>query len=54
MDSLEQDDVDYDEEPSEHSPPRHRGTGMMGADRFPIEEETGVSGPFDGWDAEDD
>ena len=54
MDSLEADDVDYDEEPSEHSPPRRRRIGVTGTDRFPFEAETDAYGPFDGGDAEDD
>jgi len=53
MDSLEADDVDYDEEPSEHSPPRRRGMGVMETERFPFEEETGAYGPSDGLDADD-
>ena len=49
MDSLTDDDVDYDEEPSEHAPPRHSTHGAMVPDNFPIEEETGTYGPIHRW-----
>lgn len=54
MDALDVEDVDYDEEPSEHSQPRRRMRGVVVPDNFPIEEETGAYGSFSAWDESED
>ena len=53
MDSLQYEDVDYDEEPSEHAPARRAAREILERDIFSIEEEMSGQGSADNWEDDD-